>query len=1036
MSQGPTGTSRLAEPAEPVGRAYWRSLDELAGTPEFRDWVERRFPSSMRELLDGGGVDRRRFLQLMAASIGLAGLSGCRRPELPALPYTRPPEEVVPGLPNYYATAMPRRGGTSPVLVESHEGRPTKIEGNPRHPDSGGATDAIAQASVLDLYDPDRLGPVLRDGQASGWSEFEAFAGQHFAELRTSKGRGLRVLAESGESPSIDLLRDHLRQTMPEVRWHVHDAITDINGRDGIALAFGSPMQARPRFDRAEVIVVLDHDFLGVEEDGGRHLIGFAESRRRVPPAGLMSRLYVVEPRFSLTGGMADHRLRMPASQIRDYAIALARAVLTGPAAAQPLRQAIEARAPGGEGPTTAGPWTDEVAADLRAHAGKGIIVAGRRQPPIVHALVYAMNAALGNLGETVEFRAAPAASPDSGGGLEELAAAIRKGEVRTLVILGGNPVHDAPADLDFAGLLKKVGTTIRLGLHADETSVASTWHLPAAHYLESWGDARTSDGTVVPIQPLIEPLAGGRTALELIARLSGYDTTVPLDIVRRAYRKVSGAAEPRAEAGWRRFLHDGLLAGSARPTARPAVKWESIATAIRAVGSAPNAPSADRLELLLDPDARLDDGRYANNGWLQELPDPVTKLTWGNAASLSPATAQALGLANGDVVRLEHEGRSIEIPAVIIPGQADFTVAVPLGHGRTSVGRVGHGVGSNAYVLRTTAALDLVLGVKLTPTGQNEPLACTQNHFTMHGRDLVREQSLNAPHEEPEHEAKRVSEPEVVSLSPRPAFTGQHQWGMVVDLNTCVGCSACVVACQAENNIPIVGKDQVIRGREMHWIRLDRYYSGDPDDPGMVHQPVACVQCENAPCELVCPVNATVHSEEGLNVQAYGRCIGTRYCANNCPYKTRRFNFYDYNERPLDQLALGPLTERGMAESLKLQKNPDVTIRIRGVMEKCTYCVQRIERAKIGARVAAGGTRNTAVPDGTIVPACTQACPARAIVFGDLSDPRSRVSQAAKDTRNYSLLGELNTRPRTTYLARLRNPNPKMNDGHEGAQA
>lgn len=1036
MNQGSTETARIEEPAAPVGRAYWRSLDELAGTPEFRDWVERRFPSSMRELLAGGGVDRRRFLQLMAASIGLAGLSGCRRPELPALPYTRPPEEVVPGLPNYYATAMPRRGGTSPVLVESHEGRPTKIEGNPKHPDSGGATDAIAQASVLDLYDPDRLGPVLRKGQASNWSEFEAFADRHFADLRTAKGRGLRVLAEPGDSPSIDLLRDHLRKTLPEARWHVHDAIGDPNIREGTTLAFGTPMRARPRFDRAEVIVSLDHDFLGVEEDAGRHLIGFAESRRRVPPAGSMSRLYVVEARFSLTGGMADHRLRMPASLIRDYAIELAQAVLTGPATAQPLRQAIEAHSAARENPATARPWIDEVAADLRAHAGRGLIVAGRRQPPIVHALVHAMNAALGNLGETIEFRSAPSATSESGGGLVELAASIRKGEVGTLMILGGNPVHDAPADLDVASLLRKVGTTIRLGLHADETSAASTWHLPAAHYLESWGDARTSDGTVVPIQPLIEPLAGGRTALELIARLSGYDTTVPLDIVRRAYRKVSGVAEPGAEAGWRRFLHDGLLAGSARPTVRPAVKWESIATAVRTEGRAGSPPAADRIELLLDPDAQLDDGRYANNGWLQELPDPVTKLTWGNAASLSPSTAQGFGLANGDVVRLEHGGRSIEIPAVIVPGQADFTVAVPLGHGRTTVGRVGHGVGSNAYVLRTTAAPDLVLGVKVTPTGRNEPLACTQNHFTMHGRDLVREQALNAPRGEVEHEAEPESELQVVSLSTRPAFTGQHQWGMVVDLNTCVGCSACVVACQAENNIPIVGKDQVIRGREMHWIRLDRYYSGDPDDPEMVHQPVACVQCENAPCELVCPVNATVHSEEGLNVQAYGRCIGTRYCANNCPYKTRRFNFYDYNERPLDQLALGPLTERGMAESLKLQKNPDVTIRIRGVMEKCTYCVQRIERAKIGARVAAGGTRNTAVPDGTIVPACAQACPARAIVFGDLSDPNSRVSQAAKDTRNYSLLGELNTRPRTTYLARLRNPNPKMANDRQGTQA
>ena len=1034
MSERPTGASL---PEEPTGRAYWRSLDELAGTPEFRDWVERRFPASMRELLEGGGVDRRRFLQLMAASIGLAGLSGCRRPELPAMPYTRPPEEVVPGLPTYYATAMPRRGGTSPVLVESHEGRPTKIEGNPKHPDSRGATDAIAQASVLDLYDPDRLGPVIKEGRASTWLEFEAFAGRHFSELRTGKGRGVRVLAESGESPSIDLLRAQMRSTMPEARWHVHEAIDDGTAREGLAMAFGSPMKARPRFDRAEVIVSLDHDFLGVEEDGGRHLIGFAESRRRSEPAGSMGRLYAIEARFSLTGAMADHRLRMPASQIRDYAIALARAVLAGKAEASSLGRALEAAARNVRESAVPRPWIEEVVADLKAHAGRGLIVAGRRQPPFVHALTHAMNVVLGNLGETIELRSIPKPEADSGGGLAELAAAIRKGEVKTLLILGGNPAYDAPADLDFATLLKKVGTTIRLGLHADETSTSSTWHLPAAHYLESWGDARTSDGTVVPIQPLIEPLAGGRSALELIARLTGYETTVPLDIVRRAYRKVSGVAEANAEAGWRRFLHDGLLAGSARPAVRPPVKWDLIASAVQALGPAPARPSADRLELLLDPDARLDDGRYANNGWLQELPEPVTKLTWGNAASLSPATARELGVANGDVVRLEQEGRSIEIPVVLVPGQADFTVAVPLGHGRTTVGRVGHGVGSNAYALRTTAALDLVLGLKLTPTGQHQPLACTQDHFTLQGRDLVRESTPGESHESHKEEGHGPeAELEVISLSDRPVFNGQHQWGMVVDLNTCVGCNACVVACQAENNIPIVGREQIIRGREMHWIRLDRYFSGDPEDPGMVHQPVACVQCENAPCELVCPVNATVHSEEGLNIQAYGRCIGTRYCANNCPYKTRRFNYYDFNERPLDKLALGPLTDRGMAESLKLQKNPDVTVRIRGVMEKCTYCVQRIERAKIGARVAAGGTKNTEVPDGTIVPACAQACPARAIVFGDLSDPKSQVAHAAKDTRNYSLLGELNTRPRTTYLARLRNPNPKMNDDREGARA
>jgi molybdopterin-containing oxidoreductase family iron-sulfur binding subunit len=1019
----------------------------LADTPDFRDWVERRFPRSMRELLDGG-VDRRRFLHLMAASLGLAGLHGCRRPESHVLPYTKPPEEVVPGLPNYYATAMPRAGSASPILVESHEGRPTKVEGNPKHPDSGGATDAWAQASVLDLYDPDRFSPVLRGGAPSTWQAYDAFARDHFAALRGRKGQGLHVLSEDVASPSLDLLREHLRAVMPEARWHTYEAISPANARMGAVLAFGSPVVPRFRFDRAEVVLALDGDFLGLEEEGGRHLLGFAEARRFGAPTDSMNRLYTVESRFSLTGGMADHRLRIPASLVRDYTVALARAVLAGSSADQALERALQGTALGRDvswnrelafrddrhrgdsnRATVSGPWIEEVAADLKAHAGRSVIVAGRRQPPLVHALVHAMNASLGNLGKTVELR-----GESSGTGaetLEELADAVGKGRVETLVILGGNPAYDAPADLEFAALMKRVGTTIRLGLHADETSGEATWHLPAAHYLESWGDARASDGTVLPIQPLIEPLSGGRTALEVVARLAAFETTAPYEIVRHAFRKASGVAEADFEAAWRKFLHDGLLPGSAHPVVKPVLQWESIATAVAAARPAPGPLSADHLELVLDRDAKVDDGRFANNGWLQELPEPVSKLTWDNAAIFSPATARALGVATGDLVRLDLAGRTLEIAAQILPGQADFSVAVPLGYGRPRAGRVGRGVGFNAYVLRTTAALDIAVGLKVTRTGRTHPLACTQDHFTMEGRDLVREQSLADLRERP---GPVSPEPEPGEILTRPVLDGDHQWGMAIDLNTCIGCNACVVACQSENNIPIVGKDQVARGREMHWIRLDRYFSGDEHDPGLIHQPVACVHCENAPCEVVCPVNATVHSDEGLNVQVYSRCIGTRYCLNNCPYKVRRFNYYDYNERPLDQLRLGPLAEKGMAEPLKLQKNPDVTVRIRGVMEKCTYCVQRIERGKIGARVAAGASGHTAVPDGTIVPACAQACPARAIVFGDLSDPESRVSRLKAQPRHYSLLGELNTVPRTTYLARVRNPNPKMADP-EGAR-
>ncbi len=529
------------------------------------------------------------------------------------------------------------------------------------------------------------------------------------------------------------------------------------------------------------------------------------------------------------------------------------------------------------------------MAADLKQHGGRSIIVAGRGQPPLVHALVHAMNAALGNLGKTVELRSKPAGPVAES--LEALAGAIAKGEVETLVILGGNPAYDAPADLDFNALLKRVKTTIRLGLHADETSQESSWHLPASHYLESWGDARTGDGTVVPIQPLIEPLFGGRSAIELLARLAAFETTAPLEIVRKAIRKASGVSEADLEATWRKFLHNGLLPGSAYPIVTPALQWGAVATALAAAKPTAGQPSLDRLELVLHGDAKVGDGRFANNGWLQELPDPVTKLTWDNAAIFSPETAKALGVADGDVVRLELEGRTLEIAAMILPGQANFSVAVPLGYGRTVSGRIGRGVGFNGYVLRTSANPDIAVGLKVTKTGRKHQFARTQDHFTMEGRDLIREETLaelRGGSEHEHHEEEKCGE-----ILTHPVLDGEHQWGMSIDLNTCVGCNACVVACQSENNIPIVGKDEVARGREMHWIRLDRYFSGDEGEPEMVHQPVACVHCENAPCEVVCPVNATVHSDEGLNIQVYPRCIGTRYCSNNCPYKVRRFNFY-----------------------------------------------------------------------------------------------------------------------------------------------
>ncbi len=702
MTQEPASSQEPV--AVPTGRAYWRSLDHLADTPEFRDWIERRFPASMSELL-AGGIDRRNFLQLMAASIGLAGLAGCRRPEMHALPYSKAPEEVVPGLPNFYATAMPRRGSALPVLVESHEGRPTKIEGNPRQPDSGGSSDILAQASVLELYDPDRSSPVLQQGQPATWKDYDLFATKHYAAIRERKGRGLRILSEDVVSPSLDSLREHCRMVLPEARWHVYDAVSRANAIEGATLAFGSLVCPRYQFDQAAIIVSLDSDFLGLEEDGTRHHRGFLRGRLGEGNTPTMNRLYVIESQFTITGGMADHRLRLPSSQLLNYTMVLARAILDDekivPAPGSPqaaLRQALATYKPSVK---IDEPWVREVAADLRAHAGKGIIVVGRRQPPIVHALAFALNSTLGNIGKTIELRKPPARP--AAGTLQDLVQAIDKGEVETLIILGGNPAYTAPVDVGLADRIKKVATTIRLGLHVDETSRLASWYLPSAHYLESWGDARAGDGAVLPIQPLIAPLFDGRNVLEELARLTKFETSSSYEIVRRTFRKISGTADAGFEAAWRKFLHEGTTSAGAYPIDHPTLKWDAVARAVLATKPGPGSLSASSLELVLDRDAKLDDGRFANNGWLQELSNPITKLSWGNAALFSPRTARELGISDSDVVRLELDGRSLEIPAMILPGQADYSVSLALGYGRAVCGHIGKDVGYNAYLLRTS---------------------------------------------------------------------------------------------------------------------------------------------------------------------------------------------------------------------------------------------------------------------------------------------------------------------------------------------
>ena len=1065
-----------------TGPRYWRSLDELADTPGFKQALSREFPEGADSI---EGVDRRQFMKIMAASFALGGvgLAGCRRPEEHILPFGKSVEGAVPGLPVYYATAMPMRSWAIPLLAETHQGRPTKLEGNPAYAPHGGASTLLAQASILDLYDPDRATAHTQGGKAIDAEAVKALLAEIGNAHRAAQGEGLAFLADASSSPTRARLVRNLHSQFPRAVWAEYEPVTDEPPADVARAVLGANVKPIYRFAKAKRIVSIDADFLQSEAGSLAYARDFAKGRRVTKKEDSMNRLYVAESNLTLTGSMADHRYRLASSHMLAFVSALAQK-LTG--------DSVYAKA--AEGLTMPPAWIAECAADLLENKGETIVVAGSHLPDAVHAVAYAINAFLGNIGATVDFifNTRPRTV-----GIKGLAEVIAKGAVKTLVVLGGNPVYNAPAELDWASLQKSVPQVIRHGYYSDETSALAQVHIAAAHYLESWGDARTADGTVVPVQPMILPLFGGLTQNEVLASLALLPSSDPHKLV---YDTITAGTGANAEKVFNKFLHDGVLEftvnGVVQKTTFTPVRVRYNAAAVaKFLQDAPAAPAValDALEVRFVADARVDDGRFVNNGWLQECPDPITKISWDNAILISPRLAKELGIdspavglkpiarkdlaefdkgrENAHLVELTIGGRKIVGPAHIQPGLSNYTVIVPLGYGRTKTGRVGEGTGFNAYAARESSHLHIATGVKIALTGGKMYLADSQWHWSMEGRDLVREGNLGEYQENPafakevglEAESPRVvidptfdkmSPADKASQIPRgnslyktPSFDGVHQWGMSIDLNTCIGCNACVVACQAENNIPIVGKEQVLRGRIMHWIRLDRYYSDGkadpgafggegnmeiPEDPQISVQPIACMQCELAPCETVCPVNATVHDGEGLNVMAYNRCIGTRYCANNCPYKVRRFNFFDWNMRQLDSLYLGPLGPQGMPELVQMVKNPEVTIRMRGVMEKCTYCVQRIERGKIEwkvKRAQEGHPEDVVVPDGTIRTACQQACPVESIVFGNLLDPNSAVSQAKAREQDYSLLGYLNIRPRTTYLARIRNPNPKMPD-------
>ena len=1050
MNSNPTNST----PAN--GRRYWRSLDELADQPEFKDWLHREFPVGASELVEDG-QSRRNFLKIMSASFAFAGIAtlgaGCRRPEEKLEPFGKQPENYTFGDAQYFATAMPTRTGAIPLVVKSYEGRPVKIEGNALYPGSNGSTDRYAQASILDLYDPDRARHFKHDGKVVSREEALSFLDELSKKFAANSGEGLAFLAESSTSPSRARLQKIIADKFPKSKWFTYDAIDSGIHQRAATQAFGQPVKPVFNFDKAKVILSLDCDFLGGEDDSHNHIRKFAASRKAEQG---MSRLYAVESLFTLTGASADHRLRVAASLIGQIAKAI-HEQLSGDLTAPKNLGGIYSTGPNPK-------WISECAKDLMANRHQAMVVVGQRQPIEVHLLANAINSALGAIGNTVTLRLAPDSSAPALSGLDAAAS-------DTLVILGGNPVYNL-------NLASKAKTVVRLGYYEDETAEKSNWNFPASHYLESWGDAGTDNGTPVPIQPLIQPLFGGLPELEFLSRIAGESSANPYDIVVETF----GGADER----WKKFLFKGFAGIAATEVS------VSLQGSVPAVNNA-TVPSASNLEVIFFRDSKVDDGRYANNGWMQEFPDPVTKMTWDNAVLISRKTARELGVANGDIVEISLNGKSVKGPIWTQPGMADYSLGLALGYGRERAGRVGTGVGFNAYKIFSGKYIET--GATIKKTGETHVLACTQHHWSMEGRPAVREANLEEFLKEPEFAQEKfhgVEPPVVQSLYANPLDeakkTALHQWGMTVDLNACVGCGTCVVACQSENNIPIVGKDQVLRGREMHWMRIDRYFTSDPkrkhnpsrfdlsadmnqtdenqqfaewiDDVQAVNQPMLCQQCESAPCESVCPVAATAHDQEGLNVMAYNRCIGTRYCSNNCPYKVRRFNFLDYNKRPLTELKgtvySTTLTHKtdgvwdlkrwwndpnsGMRSEdewdlIKLSKNPDVTVRMRGVMEKCTYCTQRIEHAKISQKVKAGASDNVRLSEaaGTIPKtACQQACPAGAIVFGDVSDASSSVSKLKLSPLNYSVLGNLLTKPRTTYLARVRNPNPAMPDYHE----
>ena len=1000
-------------------QTYWRSLNELAQNEEYRKFAEREFPENATELSDG--VSRRNFLQIMGASVALAGLASCRKPVQKILPYTRQPEHVVPGIPLYYASALPFRGNLSGIVVETNEGRPTKIEGNDLHPGSNGRTNVRQQAAILELYDQDRSRKVRRNGEDSSWSDFVDFCNEHFSDTN----RRVAFISEANSSPTLDRLRSMALDRFPNAQWVTYEPFSEEAIYSGTGLAFGRRLRPLLHFDKAKVTVSLDDDFMQHSGNDVAYIGEFAKSRSVSSPDIQPSRLYTTESNYSLTGSNSDHRLRIKSSEIPGFTFALAARLsdsLSGLDAFSGYRNEFSDHS-----------WISVLAEELLRNRGECIVTAGAGHDASVHAAVAAINLALGNAGQTVEYLDVPhIAQNDQDEAFRELAGQMSAGNFDTAVMIGTNPVYTAPADLDFAGALENVPEKIHLSMHFDETSRTGTWHVNRAHALETWGDGHSFTGARSIIQPLIQPLFGGKSETEFLHAIVNGEDAGGHELIRETWRELLPGA---FESSWNEVLHDGLQKDTRYSAVEVALASGFASEAAGFLARAEDQPS-NAVELVIQPDPKLHDGRFANNGWLQELPDPMTKITWDNVALLSPNTAERFGIPParkfGDpdqqVIRIATQsGEQTEIAAWVLPGHADNSITLYSGYGRRQIGRVADQVGVNINPLRSSGNRLFTTGVDITTTGRTYVIASTQDHHSLEGRPHIQDADLDYYRENPTFAQDAVYVPGTfggerehpVSLfSDKEWPDHEPQWGMAIDLNSCIGCGVCTIACQAENNIPVIGKREVRRGREMHWIRTDRYFRGDDrGNPKVMHQPVPCMHCENAPCEQVCPVAATTHSDDGLNQMTYNRCIGTRYCANNCPFKVRRFNFFNYSKEYL--------TTGDDPEIIQMAMNPDVTIRFRGVMEKCSYCVQRISRAKIDTKNETGDSIKP--PDGSVVTACQQACPANAISFGDIRDENSAVSIEKSKDRNYLMLEELNIRPRTSYLAKIRNPNREI---------